>query len=112
MFGHVVPQTGVDPHHFAVDILMKDMGWLGYSALSLRSDTGSAIFKFLRHPATEARIKVKAVEQVLEQRPKLYDHAGKGEIEAVVKQLTRIMRTNKLDLKRSLGKEIPQGPPS
>ena len=33
------------------------------------------------------------------------------EIEAAVKQLTGIIRTNKLDLERSLGKEIPQGHP-
>ena len=37
--------------------------------------------------------------------------AGNGEIEAAVKQLTGIIRTNKLDLERSLGKEIPLGHP-
>ena len=36
VFAHVVPQKGVDSHHFAVDILMKDIGWLGYTAISLR----------------------------------------------------------------------------
>ena len=69
VFGHVVPQKGVDPHDFAVDILMKDVGWLGYTAISLRSDKEPAIFKLLRHAVTEARIKVESVEQVLEEHP-------------------------------------------
>ena len=58
VFGDVVPQKGVDPHYFAVDILMKDIGWQGYTAISLRSDTEPAIFKLLRHAVTEARIKL------------------------------------------------------
>ena len=32
VFGHVVQQKVVDPHHFAVDILMKDIDWLSYTA--------------------------------------------------------------------------------
>ena len=98
MFGHVVPQKGVDPHHFAVDILMKDIGWLGYTAISLRSDNEPAIFKLLRHAVTEARINVESVEQVLEEHPNPYDHAGNGEIEAAVKQFAGIIRTNKLEI--------------
>ena len=110
-FGHVVLQKGVDPDHFAVDILMKDISWLGYIAISLRSDNEPAILKLLRHAVTEARIKVEGAEQVLEEHPNAYDHAGNGEIEAAVKQLSGIIRTNKLDLERSLGKEIPLGHP-
>ena len=38
-------QKGVERHHFAVYILMKDIGWLGYTAISLRSDNEPAILK-------------------------------------------------------------------
>ena len=58
VFTHVVPQKGVDADHYAVDVLMEDIGWLGYTALSLRSDNEPAILKLLRHAVTEARIRV------------------------------------------------------
>ena len=93
-----MPQQGVDPHYFAVDILTKDMARLGYTAISLRSGNKPAILKLLRHAMTEARIKVESLEQVLEEHPNPYDHAGNGEIEAAVKQLSGTIRTNKLDL--------------
>ena len=30
LFGHVVPQKGVDQENYAVDILLGDLKWLGY----------------------------------------------------------------------------------
>jgi hypothetical protein len=38
VFSHVVPQKGIDMDHYAVDELMKDLKWLGYQKVSLRSD--------------------------------------------------------------------------
>ena len=45
VFAHVVLQKGVDPEHYAVDALMEDIKWLGYTALALRSDNEPAIFE-------------------------------------------------------------------
>ena len=111
VFANVVPQKGVDADHYAVDVLMEDIGWLGYTALSLRSDNEPAILKLLRHAVTEARIRVDDLNQVMTEHPNTYDHAGNGEIENAVKQVIGILRTNKLDLEKRIGKEIPLGHP-
>ena len=106
-FAHVVPQKGIDADHYAVDVLLKDVKWLGYTHISLRSDNEPAILKLLEHALTEARYTVEDLEQILEEHPNAYDSSGNGQIEAVVKQVTGILRTNKLDLEKRLGKQIP-----
>ncbi len=106
-FAHVVPRKGIDADHYAVDVLLKDVKWLGYTHISLRSDNEPAILKLLEHALTEARYTVEDLEQILEEHPNAYDSSGNGQIEAVVKQVTGILRTNKLDLEKRLGKQIP-----
>ena len=51
--------------HYAVDVLMKDLKWLGFQQVSLRSDNETAILKLLEHALTEARIKIPDLDQVL-----------------------------------------------
>ena len=111
VFAHVVPQKGIDAEHYAVDVLMRDIRWLGYQRISLRSDNEPAIVKLLQHAVTEARIKMPDVEQVIEEHPNRYDSSGNGDVEAAVKSITGVLRTNKLDLEQRIGKKIPQGHP-
>ena len=111
VFGHVVPQKGVDQDHYAVDVLLADLKWLGYTRVSLRSDNERAILKLLAHAATEARLHLEDLEQLLEEHPNVYDSSGNGEIEVTVKQLTGVLRSNKLDLERRIGKAVPQAHP-
>ena len=106
-FAHVVPQKGIDADHYAVDVLMKDVAWLGYTHLALRSDNEPAILKLLEHALTEARYKLEKLEQVMEEHPNVYDSAGNGQVEAAVKQVTGMLRTNLLDLEKRLEREIP-----
>ena len=108
VFGHVVPQKGVDAEHFAVDALLQDIKWLGYTRLGLRSDNEPAILKLLEHSLTEARLDVVGLEQIYQEHPNAYDSSGNGEIEAAVKQLTGILRTNKLDLEKRINMKVPQ----
>ena len=107
VFAHVVPQKGVDPAHYSVDALIQDVVWLGYTRLSLRSDNELAILLLLKHALTEARYKIEQLEQVVQEHPNAYDHAANGEIEATVKQIMGIIRTNKLDLEQRIQREIP-----
>ena len=74
----------------------------------MRSDNERAILKLLAHAVTEARLHVEGLEQIMEEHPNVYDSAGNGEIEVGVKQLTGVLRTNKLDLERRIGKSVPQ----
>ena len=69
VFSHVVPQKGIDMEHYAVDVLMKDLKWLGFQQISLRSDNEKAILKLLEHAVTEARLEIPAMDQVLEEHP-------------------------------------------
>ena len=70
---HVVPQKGVDRYHFAVDMLVQDVKWLGYQKVGLRSDNEPAILKLLAHALSELRIAVRGLEQVFEEHPNSYD---------------------------------------
>ena len=40
-----------------------------------------------------------------------YDLSGNGDVEAAVKSITGIIRTNKLDIEERIGKKIPQSHP-
>lgn len=44
-FARIVRQKGVDPERYAVDRLVKDIKWLGYSKITIRSDNEPAIQK-------------------------------------------------------------------
>ena len=111
VFAHVVPQKGIDAKNYAVGLLINDLKWLGYQKVSLRSDNERAIVRLLKNAATEARFEIKELEQLIEEHPNAYDSSGNGEIEATVKQVSGILRTNKLDLESRLGKKLPQQHP-
>ena len=108
VFAHVVPQKGVDMEHYAVDLLLRDLKWVGYQKISLKSDNEKAILKLLEHAVTEARLELKNVEQLLEEHPNVYDSSSNGEVEVAVKSLTGVLRTNKLDLEKRVGMAVPQ----
>jgi hypothetical protein len=97
VFSHVIPQKGVDQDHYSVDVLVKDVQWLGFREVFLKSDNEPAILKLLEHALTEIRMDVK-MDQVAQEHPNVYDPAGNGDVEATVKQLQGVLRTNKRDL--------------
>ena len=71
IFGHIVPKKGIDDKSFAVDSLVEDVKWLGYSKLTLKSDNEPAIVKLLSEALRELR--VNGVSQVLEEHSPEYD---------------------------------------
>ena len=99
VFGHVVPQKGIDKEHFAVDALVQNLKWLGYQKIGLRSDNEPAILKLLEHALTEARMEVVDLEQIFREHPNAYESSDNGEIEAAVKQLAGHLR--RMDAHRS-----------
>ena len=62
--------------------------------------------QLLKHSLTEARLQVEQLEQLAEERPNTYDSAANCEVEAAVKQVIRILRTNKLDLEKHIERDI------
>ena len=77
----------------------------------MRSDNEKAILKLLEHAVTEARLEMPAMDQVIEEHPNTYDSAGNGEIEVAVKTITGLLRTNKIDFEKRIGKAVPQAHP-
>ena len=107
VFAHVVPQKGVDPAHYSVDALVKDIAWLGCTRLSLSSDNEPAILQLLKHALKEARLQVEHLEQLVEEHPNTYDSAANDEVEATVKQIIGILHTNQLEFEKRIEREIP-----
>ena len=58
VFSHVIPQKGVDQDHYSVDVMVKDILWLGYREVFLKSDNEPAILKLLEHALAELRSRV------------------------------------------------------
>jgi hypothetical protein len=42
-FAHVIPQKGIDEDHYSVDVMVKDILWLGFREVFLKSDNEPAI---------------------------------------------------------------------
>ena len=106
VFAHVIPQKGVDADHYSVDVLVKDVLWLGFREVFLKSDNEPAILKLLEHALTELRLDAK-LDQLAQEHPNVYDPSGNGEVEATVKQFQGILRTNKRDLEKRMGAKLP-----
>lgn len=98
VFAHVIPQKGVDADHYSVDVLVKDVLWLGFREVFLKSDNEKAILKLLEHALTELR---------MQEHPNVYDPSGNGEVEATVKQFQGILRTNQRHLEKRMGTKLP-----
>ena len=55
VFARVVPQKGVDPDGYALDLLVEDIRWLGYVRILLKSDNEPAILNLLITTLIEMR---------------------------------------------------------
>ena len=79
----------------------------GLHRLGLRSDNEPAILQLFKHALTETRYQIEQLEHIVQENKNSYDHTANVEIEARVKQVTGILRTNKLDLEKIIQREIP-----
>ena len=103
IFGHVVRSKGSD-EDFAVDCLVSDIKWLGYSKVILKSDNEPAIVKLLTE--TLKSLRVEGLEQVCEEHPPPYDPQSNGGIEIGVKLIKGQLRTMRSDLESRVGFRI------
>ena len=105
LFAHVVPSKGVDEKGFAVDALVDDVRWLGYSRVTLKSDNEPAIVKLLSEALRELRIQ--GLEQTLEEHSPEFDPQANGSAEVGVKLLKGHFRTVRSCIESQLGYRIP-----
>ena len=99
VFAHVVTQKGTDSEGYAIQKLVDDVKWLGYTKVLLKADNERAIAKLL----TEALrvIKTDGVE-VAREAPPAYDSRANGSIENAVKQVQGLLRTLKLSFEKCI----------
>ena len=83
VFAHVVPQKGLNEKGYAVNALVEDVKWLGYTSLTLKSDNEPAIVKLLSEALRELRIS--GVPQLLKEHPPEYDPMANRNAELGVK---------------------------
>ena len=105
VFGHVVPQKGVDEKGFSVSALVEDVRWLGYTKLILKSDNEPSIVKLLSEALRELRIDGQSV--IMEEHPPEYDPQANGSAEVGVKLVKGQFRTMRSCLESDLGFRIP-----
>ena len=55
-FAHVVPFKGVDEGKCAVDVLVDDIKWLGFTRVILKSDNEPAIVKLCEESLKDIRV--------------------------------------------------------
>ena len=104
VFAHAEVQEGIDEKRLAVDMVVRDVLWLGYSQALLKSDNEPAIVKLLQESL--GVLKVKGVQAGEEHSPP-YDSQANGAVESAVKQIKGRLRTMKLCLERRIKKRIP-----
>ena len=111
LFAHVVPQKGVGEDRFTVECLRRDILWLGYPRVLLKSDREPAIKKLLSDTLKGVKVDLaKRAEdetQAAEKAPPAYDSQANGDVENAVKQVQGMVRTLKSCLEERLGCKIP-----
>ena len=106
---HVVKSKGTEDDGYAVAKLKRDIMWLGYAKLNLKSDNEPAIVALLQEVLRG--LKVEAAEQVAEVHPAPYDSKGNGSVENAVRQVQGQVRTMKRCLEIRLRRRIPADHP-
>ena len=105
IFGHAVPQKGIDEQGYVVKAIAADIAELGYRRICLKCD---------QEPSTRALVKqllkvlnVEVMDQAMKEHPAPGDSQSNGSIENGVQQLTGQMRTMKSALENRIGGELP-----
>ena len=110
-FAHVVKCKGVGEDRFSVDCLVRDIEWMGFTRIMLRSDNEKAIVALLKESLRALRVDVDHVEQAAEEHPPKYDPQANGAVENAVGGFKDMMRTYTLALESRLGHRVPPDHP-
>ena len=101
---HVVPMKGVGPDRYAAEKLRRDILWLGYSRVIIKTDNEPAIVALLGE--TLKSLKVEVVDASHDHHPP-YDSKSVGTVENAVRQVQGMLRTIKDCLEARIGERIP-----
>jgi len=102
---HLVPVKGLGCDRYAAEKMRRDILWLGYSRVILRSDNEPAIVAVLKETLKGLRIDV--LEQAAEDHPPAHDSKSSGSVENAVRQVQGLLRTVKDCLETQIQQRIP-----
>ena len=104
-FAHAVPVKGIDEKNYAVDSIVSDVKYCGYSRVILKSDNEPAIVSLLQEALKGLR--AEGLEQAAEEHPPPYDYQANGGIEVGCKLVRGHLRTMLVCLEHRLQAKIP-----
>ena len=108
IMAHVVRAKGADTDGYVAEKLRRDVLWLGYSRIIMRSDNEPAIVKLPNEALTVCKVDLM---QVGEPHPAPYDSKGNGSIENAIKLVQGMLRTTKDCLEARIQRRIPTDHP-
>ena len=111
VFAHVVPCKGDDEAGAVVDMVIRDVQWLGHARLILKADNEPALQALVRRALEMAKVECKDLEQVSKEDSPAYDSQANGGIEVGVQIVRGMLRTLKLCLEQRIDKHMPVSHP-
>ena len=81
VFVQVVPCKGVDEDDYVATIVIKDLEWLGHTAMILKADNERALQALVSRVMRRATAKCQNLEQVPKEHTVRYDSQSNGLVE-------------------------------
>ena len=107
VFGHVVPQKGVDEDNYVAGVVTDDIAWLGHTKVMLKSDNEHAMQSLVRRVVDVSRADCKDLKSIAKEESAAYDSQSNGSTEVGIRLIRGLFRTTKLCLEARLDKLIP-----
>ena len=108
VFAHVVPCKGVDEDDYVANVVIKDLEWLGHTAMILKADNERALQALVTRVIRIATAKCQTLEQVAKEHPARYDSQSNGLVEVGVMLVRGFFRTLKLCFESRIEKRVPE----
>ena len=107
VFGHVIPQKGVDENGFVANLIAEDVHWLGHAKIVIKSDNEPAVQSLVRRVVEIVRAEVIAGNTVSQESSTKHDSQSNGGTEIGVRLLRGLFRTTKLCMESRINKYVP-----
>ena len=102
---HVVPTKGLGEDRYAAEKLRRDVLWLGYPRIILKSDNEPSLVAVTKEVLKA--LKVEVLDQSAAAAPPAYDSKANGSVENAVKLVQGLLRTLKECLEKRIRHRIP-----
>ena len=103
-----MPCKGVDEDDYVATIVIKDLEWLGHTAMILKADNERALQALVSRVIRIATAKCQNLEQVANEFPARYDSQSDGVIEVGVMLVRGFFRTLKLCFESMIERRVPE----